>query len=125
MLGVVANNHYFAFSFNDFALLANFLYGWLYLHLVIPFLSSRLVLLSTPCDTAFAGVINRDLNRYLIARQYLNIVHSQLTRNMSRYDILIRELYLEGRVRHCFHNYAFKFDYVILWQNNPSIPSDF
>jgi len=38
MLGVLANNHYFAFSLNDFAFLANLLYGWLYFHLItIPF----------------------------------------------------------------------------------------
>ena len=32
MLGILAYNHNAAFSLNDLALLADFLYGWLYLH---------------------------------------------------------------------------------------------
>ena len=39
MLGVLANYHYFAFSFDDFALFANLLYGWFHFHLILPFLS--------------------------------------------------------------------------------------
>ena len=39
MLRVLADNHYFAFSLNDFALLANLLYGWFNLHSIIPTLS--------------------------------------------------------------------------------------
>jgi hypothetical protein len=40
---------------------------------------------------------------------------------MSSYDVLIGKLNFEGRIGHCFDHHAFKLDYVILWQNNPSI----
>ena len=32
MLGVLANNHYFAFSLDDLALFADLLNGWFHLH---------------------------------------------------------------------------------------------
>ena len=32
MLGVLANNHYFAFAFDDLALFADLLNGWFHLH---------------------------------------------------------------------------------------------
>ena len=34
MLGVFADNHYFAFSFDDLAFLADLLNGWFYLHCI-------------------------------------------------------------------------------------------
>ena len=121
MLGVLANNHYFAFSLNDFAFLANLLYGWFYFHAVLPFLSSRLVLLSTPCDSALCGIVDRHLNGHLVTGQNFDIVHSQLSRYMSRYDMLIGKLDLEGCIGQCLNDYAFKFNYIILSQNNPSL----
>ena len=117
VLGVLADNHYFAFSLNDFALFANLLYGWFNFHLIIPTLS---LLLCTPSDTSLGQVIDRNLNGYAITGQNSDIVHSQLSRNMSRYDMLIGELDLEGCVRQCLNDYAFKFNYIILRQNNPS-----
>ena len=122
MLGVLADNHDFAFSLDDLALLADLLYGRFNFHcIIIPFLSLAFGLLRTPGDSSLAGVIDRHLNSYLVTGQNLNIVHSQLSRYMGRYNILIGKLYLEGRVGHCFNHHAFKLDYVILWQNNPSI----
>ena len=79
MLGVLANYHYFTFSLDDFAFFANLLYGRFNFHYIIPFLSLALVLLCTPGYTALAGVIDRDLNGYLITGQYFDIVHSQLS----------------------------------------------
>ena len=117
MLGVLADNHDFAFSLYDFALFANLLYGWFNLHFIIPTLS---LLLCTPGNASFGEVVNRNLNRNAVARQYSYIVHSQLTRDMSRYYMLIGKLYLEGRVGQCLNYCALKFDNVILWQNNPS-----
>ena len=117
MLGVFADNHYFAFSLDDFALFANLLYGWFNFHFIIPTLS---FLLCTPGDSALGQVINRNLNGHAVTGQNSNIVHSQLSRDMSRYDMLIGKLYLEGRVGKCFHNCAFKLYYIILRQNNPS-----
>ena len=54
MLGVFADNHYFAFSLNDFALFANLFHGWFNLHSIIPTLS---LLLCTPGYAALIEVI--------------------------------------------------------------------
>ena len=117
MLGVFADNHYFAFSLNDFALFANLLYGWFNLHFITPTLS---LLLCTPSDASFGQVIDRNLYGNAVTRQNSDIVHSELSRNMSRYYMLIGKLYLEGRVGQCLNYRTLKFDNIILWQNNPS-----
>ena len=126
MLRVLADNHYFAFSLDDLALLADLLYGWFNLHCLIPYLSLRILLLlfagllCTPSDSALGEVVNRNLNRYTVTGQYSYIVHSELSRNVSRNHMLIGKLYLEGRIGQCLNYRTFKFDHIILWQNNPS-----
>ena len=117
MLGVFADNHYFAFSLNDFALFANLFYGWFNLHFIIPTLS---LLLCTPGYASLVEVVYRYLNGYTVTGQYSNIVHSELSRNMSCYDMLIGKLYLEGGIGQRLYYRAFKFNNIILWQNNPS-----
>ena len=117
MLRVLADNHYFAFSLNDFALIANLLYGWFNLHFIIPTLS---LLLCTPCDASLGQVVYRNLNGYAITRQYSDIVHSKLTGNMSRYDMPIGKLHFEGRIGQCLDYRTFKLNNIILRQNNPS-----
>ena len=121
MLGVFADNHDFAFSLYDFALIAYLFNGWFNLHFIIPYLSSLILrLFRTPGYAALGQVIDRNLYGHLIARQYSNIIHSKLTRNVSRYYMAVGKLYLEGRVRQCLNYCTLKFNYVILWQNNPS-----
>ena len=117
MLGVFADNHYFAFSLNDFALFANLFHGWFNLHSIIPTLS---LLLCTPGYAALIEIVYRHLNSYAVTGQNSDIVHSELSRNVSRYDMLVGKLYLEGGVRQCLYYRTFKFNNVILWQNNPS-----
>ena len=117
MLGVLADNHYFAFSLDDFALFANLLYGWFNLHFIIPTLS---LLLCTPSDASFGQVVYRHLNGYAVTGQYSDIVHSKLTGNMGSYDVSIRKLHFEGRIGQCLDYRTFKFDNIILRQNNPS-----
>ena len=117
MLGVLADDHYFAFSLDDFALIANLLYGWFNLHFITPTLS---LLLCTPCDASLGEVVNRNLNRYAVTRQYSDIVQSKLSRNTCGYDVTVRKLHLEGCVRQCLNDRTFKFNYIILRQNNPS-----
>ena len=53
MLRVFADDHYMAFSLDDFALFANLLYGWLYFHCITPVLS----------DNYFARQVIRPLSR--------------------------------------------------------------
>ena len=117
MLGVFADNHYFAFSLDDFALFANLLNGWFNLHSIIPTLS---LLLCTPGYAAFVEVVYRNLNGYAVTGQNSDIVHTKLSRDMSRYDVLVGKLYLEGGIGQSLYYRAFKFNNVILWQNNPS-----
>ena len=126
MLGILAYNHDAAFSFDYLAFLADLLYGWFNLHCLIPYLSLRILLLlfagllCTPSDAAFCEVVNRNLNRYLVTGQYSDIIHSELSRNVSRYYMLVGKLYLEGRVGECLNYRTLKLYYIILRQNNPS-----
>ena len=80
MLGVFADNHYFAFSLYDLALFADLLNGWFNLHSIIPFLSEFVVrLLCTPGYASLIEVVNRDLHGDLVSRQYSDIIHSKLS----------------------------------------------
>ena len=117
MLGVFADNHYFAFSLDDLALFADLFYGWFNLHFIIPTLS---LLLRSPGYTTLSKIVDRYLYGNLISRQYSDIVHSKLSRYGSRYYVSIGKLYLEDRVRQCLNYCTFKFDNIILRQNNPS-----
>ena len=117
MLGVLADNHYFAFSLNDFAFLANLFYGWFNLHFIIPTLS---LLLRSPGYTTLGKIVDRYLYGDLVSRQYSDIVHSKLSRYGSRYYVAVGKLYLEDRVGQCLNYRTFKFDNIILRQNNPS-----
>jgi hypothetical protein len=117
VLRVLADNHYFAFSLNDLALFANLFYGWFNLHFIIPTLS---LLLGTPGYAALSKIVNRYLYGNLVARQYSDIVHSELSRDRSRYYVSVGKLYLEDCVGQCLNYRAFKFNNIILRQNNPS-----
>ena len=117
MLRVLADNHYFAFSLNDLALFANLFYGWFNLHFIIPTLS---LLLSSPGNASLGKVVNRNLYGNAVTGQYSDIVHSKLSRYRSRYYVSVGKLYLEDRVRQRLNYRTFKFDNIILRQNNPS-----
>ena len=117
MFGILTDYSDTSFSLNDFALFANLFYGWFNLHSITPTLS---LLLCTPSDTAFGKVVNRYLNGYSVTGQYSYIVNSELSRNMSCYDMLVGKLYLEGGIRQRLYYRTFKFNNIILCQNNPS-----
>ena len=117
MLGVFADNHYFAFSLYDFALFANLFYGWFNLHFITPTLS---LLLCTPGYAALIEVVYRYLNSYAVTGQYSDIVHTKLSRNMCGYYMTVGKLYLEVGIGQRLNYRTFKFNNIILWQNNPS-----
>ena len=117
MLGVFADNHDFAFSLYDFAFIAYLFNGWFNLHFIIPTLS---LLLGSPGYAALSKIVNRYLYGNLVARQYSDIVHSKLSGYRSRYYVSVWKLYLEDSVRQCLNYCAFKFNNIILRQNNPS-----
>lgn len=53
MLGVLADYHYDSLALDNFAFIANFLYGWFDFHFTtIPFL------FLPPCDTALREIIH-------------------------------------------------------------------
>ena len=86
---------------------------------------SFLGLFFPPGDTSFGEVVNRNLDRYRVTGKNLDIVHTQLARDVCGHDVAVRELYFEGCVRECFHNNAvFKFNQIVLSQNNPSSTVD-
>ena len=131
MLGIFADNHYVTMTLDDLALFADFLYGRLYFHSILPpffcllscygttvFLwgGVRISALRTPRNPTFRRVIDRNFDRNLITGQYFDIVHSEFAGNMRGNDHIIRQLHLEGRVRQCFYDDTFKFDYIIFRQ---------
>ena len=125
MLGVIADDHYVAVSLDDLALFADLLNGRLYFH-SNNHLSQNLLyykLLSTPCDSSLCGVVDGNLYCYLITGKDLDIIHSELTGDMSSNDHIVGKLYLEGRIGQSLNYGTLKLDYVILRQNSvpPSI----
>ena len=129
MLGVLANNHYFAFSFDDLALLADLLNGWFHLHcsyhtfLALNFGSTlriSQILFCTPGNASLGQVINRNLDGYAIAGQNFNIVHTKLSGNMGCYHMSVGKLDFEASVGECLNDYAFKLDDIILLCHNDS-----
>lgn len=80
----------------------------------------HLSLFCTPGYTTLGGIVDRDLDGDLVSGKNLDVIHSELSRDMSSYYHIVRQLYLEGRVGQRFDYRAFKLDNVILWQNNPS-----
>ena len=94
MLRVFADHHDPALAFYNFALFANLLNGWLYLHYcTIPFL------FGAPGYTPLREVVHRYLDSYLVARQYPYIVHSEFSRNMGINNVSVGQLYLEVCIR--------------------------
>ena len=87
--------------------------------------SFQAFLLFPPGNATLGQVVDRNLDRYRVAGQNLNIVHAELARDMCGHDMTVRELYLECGVRKCFHdNAVFKFNQIVLSQNNPSSTVD-
>ena len=79
-----------------------------------------LILLCSPGYASFSEVVNRNLNGNAVAGQNSYIIHSELSRNMCSNYMLIGKLYLEGCIGQSLNYNAFKFNNIILWQNNPS-----
>lgn len=115
MLRIFANDHYFAFAFDNLALFAHFLYRRFNFHFLPPFR-----LLCSESDSPLRKVIDRNLDRYLVARDYFYIVHTHFSRNMRCYYVSVSEFYFKNRVRQDFYDRAFTFDYVLFSQNNSS-----
>ena len=121
MLRVLANDHDMAVTLDYLALVADFLYGRLYFqsfyHLSEICASA---LFAAPGDSALRRIVDRNLDRYLIARNYFYIVHTHFTGNMRCYYVSVCKLYFEHGVGQYFSYDALAFDYVGFSQNNSS-----
>jgi len=113
MLGVLADNHNFAFSLDYLALIANFLNGRLYFHFdsTIPFIC---FLLGTPSNASLGQIVYRHLNGNLVTGEDSYIVHSEFTRYVSSNYMLVRELDLEGCIGQSLNYDTLKLNYIIL-----------
>ena len=127
VLGVLADDHNVTFSLDDLALFADLLNGWFNFH-GLPYLSHNYVLKAevesrlfrSPCDPSLCKVIDRNLDRNLIPRKNLYIVHTELTRNMGGNDMLIGKLHFEYGIGQSLDYRTLEFNNVILRQNDPS-----
>ena len=92
MLRVLADDHDVAVTLDNLALIADFLYGRLYFqsfyHLSEICASA---LLAAPGDSALGGIVDRDLDRDLVAEQNLDIVHAEFAGDMGGYDHIVRQ----------------------------------
>ena len=61
--------------------------------------SFQAFLLFPPGNATLGKVIDRNLDRYRVAGQNLNIVHAELARDMCGHDVTVGQLDLEGGVR--------------------------
>ena len=116
MLGVLADHHYFAFSLDDLALFAYFLYGRLNFHLI----SSILVLkkLQTPDDSSAGGIVNADFDQHAVTRDDSDIVLLHLTRNVGQNHHIIGKLYFACGIGQGLNDRALEFHYIVFCQNN-------
>ena len=80
----------------------------------------RRPLLGSPGDPALGEVVRRHLNCYLIARNDSDVVHSELTGNMSKDLVSVSQLHLKIRIGQSLYNCTFDFDNIFLRQANAS-----
>ena len=110
VLGVLADDHDFAIATDQLALVAHGLNGRSDFHLCN-------LLLTSPGNAAAGQVIGRHLNRYLIAGQYLDIVHPEFSGDMSQNGMASANINLEHGVGQGFNYGALKLDHIIFCQD--------
>ena len=74
----------------------------------------------SPRDSSLGKIIDRNLDRDLITGGYLDIVHTELARDVGGYNMLVGKLHFEYGVRQSLNYRTLEFNNVILRQNNPS-----
>src|SRR5438067_3432152 len=82
---VGANDAHDAVTPDDLAVAADFLDRCQYFHLFRP-----------ENDPRARQVVRRQLDRYLVARQDLDVVHSHLSRNMAERIVIVFEFHANG-----------------------------
>mgnify|MGYP003336556953 FL=1 len=98
MSEIVANDHHATITTNDFALVANLLHAWFYLHDQTPFF--LLLLLLVPVNDPTSGeVIWTKFYNHTIFRQDADVVLSHLPADVGENFMSIGELNAEHRIR--------------------------
>ena len=121
MAWVFANNHDSAVTTDYFALIANFLNAWLYLHdvsfvavLVLtvicePLLAASVLFVAVD-DSAAAQVVRGQLYDYAILRENSNVMLTHLSRDVSEHYVPVCQLNTKHRVGQGFNNLALDLD---------------
>ena len=74
-------------------------------------------LLASPGDAAAGQIIRSHLNGDLIAGEYLDIVHPELTGDVSQDGMASANINLEHGIGQRFNYSALKFDHIIFCQD--------
>ena len=75
-------------------------------------------LLCTPGYTALREVVDRYLNGNVVSLENSDIIHTKLTRYVSGHYVTVGKLNFEDGVGKNLNYRAFKFDNIVLRQNN-------
>lgn len=67
-------------------------------------------------DASAIQIVDGKFNGHLVSRQYLDIVHPHLARNMSQYLVAVLEFNPKHGVRKGLENRTFKLDYIFFGQ---------
>ena len=77
----------------------------------------RRSLFGSPGYAASGEVIGAHLNRDLVAREYADEVHTELTGDVSQYYVAASDVDVEHRIGQGFDNRALKLDHIVFRQN--------
>lgn len=72
------------------------------------------LLLGTPCYAALRQVVWRHFDRDLISRKNADVVHPELTGDMSQYLVAVFQLDCESRVGQGLYYRTFNLDHILL-----------
>ena len=89
--------------------------------ITIPFCENWVLSLGAPGDAALIEVVNRHFDGHVITGQNADIIHAELPGNVGGHNVAVGKSHLEGGVRQCLFNHAFKLNNIVLRQKNPSL----
>jgi len=78
-------------------------------------------LFRSPRNSSLGEVVYGNFDRNLVTGEDLDIIHTQLTRNVGGNDVPVGKLDLEYGIGQCLDDRTLEFYNVVLRQNNPSL----
>ena len=108
---------------NHLALAAHALDRCCYFHAYFSEIPTAKFLLGPENNTALGQIVGRQLNGHLVPRQYADVMHTHLSRDMAQDDMAILQLHPERCVWEVFLNLPLHLDNVFLCHaiNGPGI----